>query len=64
MECRKKAKDCEDKNSTHYFMCHMIQEEFCAKEKVPKFKFNMIRKALENHPSPKKIIYFGKRPNE
>lgn len=28
MECHKKSSDCEDKDSTHYFMCHMTQEDW------------------------------------
>ena len=43
--------DCKDKTSTHYFMCHMTQEEWNAKMKdafpdgkLPGFTFNKIRR--------------------
>lgn len=39
--------DCEDKDSTHYFMCHMTQEEWDEKIKnyeiVKNYKFNKIK---------------------
>lgn len=47
--------DCEDKNSTHYFMCHMTQEEFQKNNThcvVRNFKMNLIH--------PERIIVIDK----
>jgi hypothetical protein len=27
-KCKAPCDDCQDKNSTHYFMCHMTQEDW------------------------------------
>lgn len=43
--------DCKDPKSTHYFMCHMSQDEFSQKMKeafpdgkLPSFTFNKIKR--------------------
>ncbi len=52
-ECKHPGDDCQDKNSTHYFMCHMTQEDWdqrrpwSQEKKAHEFQyhFNKIRMA-------------------
>jgi hypothetical protein len=40
--------DCQDKDSVHYFMCHMMQEEFNERYKNnPQFKKDIIFNTIQ-----------------
>lgn len=47
MTCEMPSKECEDKDSIHYFMCHMTQQEFNERfsndlQIISDFNFNRI----------------------
>lgn len=42
MKCKNLTEECQDKNSTHYFMCHMTQEDF-----DERIKWSELRRAHE-----------------
>jgi hypothetical protein len=69
VSCDLDTTECNDPKSLHYFWFHMTQDEFESlfgpfHEKVPKYKFNMIRKSLENDPMPGNTVWVGERPND
>ena len=61
MSCQNNP-DCEDKDSTHYFMCHMNQEDWekrigwseMEKARELQYHFNMIRKPFNEFQQQRK----------